>query len=902
MSRWPFLRSLRPGQVRSDPDEDIHEEIELYLDLRAQELEEQGMDPTEARRVARERFGDTDRIERELRRQAKRRHARQGTTMTMSGLKQDLIYALRSFRRNPGFFGVAVVTLALALGGNTAIFSVVDAALLQALPFEDHEELVFVNGYHLVDGQIAVRGASYPEFRDWRGRSQAIESMAAVEGASLTLMGDDSADRAITEIVTEGYFDLLGASPALGRGFTTEEHVETDAHSVVVLSHALWERRFASAPSIVGQDIILNDRPLTVIGVMPDGFVGLNLANGTDLWLPESLMSLDMGADILEARGDRFLTVVGRLAPAADLETAQAELDVVARDLQQDFPNAHEDRFAQVQTFREGYLGDTGGLLWILLGAGGVLLLIAAANVSNLLLVRSHNRTREIVLRRALGAESSRIAAQLLTESVVLATVGGLAGIGVAMWALATLGPMIPNGALPGYVDPALSPTAFVVSLAVLALVGLVTGLVPAIASARLDMAGRLREGGRAGAAGGGFHRFRAQHLFVIAQVALALVLMVGAGLLTRSFRAQLAVDTGSELEGVQAMTVQLPNGRYDSGDVIRAFATELERKVQGIPGVERAALSSDLPFRSGSSGAYIWRPGDGPDDRIRIHRHYVTPTYFETMGIELRAGRYLSDDDVQGSTPSVVVTDALIRRVFPGESGVGQTIWLRPDGTFPVQVVGVIDDVRYRDVTTSLMADANSPDIFFSMWQFPVRGIEVAARAEGGGQMEAVAAGMRGVVQEIDADLPIFLLQPLVESWRAQTATPRFAAFLMSLFSGLATLLACVGIYGVLAFAVGQRSREIAIRRAIGASGGRVARSVVLDGIKLAGFGLLVGAVAAAAGGRVLESFLYGVATTDPLTFITVGGGMVAVAVIAALIPALRATRRQPGEALSAE
>ena len=901
MSRRPFLRSLRPGQVRSDPDEDIHEEIELYLDLRAEELEKEGIDPAEARRLARERFGDPERIERELRRQAKRRHTRQGTTMTMSRLRQDLGYAVRSFRRNPGFFGVAVVTLALALGGNTAIFSVVDAALLQALPFEDHEELVFINGYHLVDGEISVRGASYPEFRDWRERSRAIESMAAVEGASLTLTGDGSAERMITEIVTEGYFALLGAAPALGRGFLPEEHAETDAHSVVVLSHALWDRRFARDPGLVGRDIVVNDRPLTVVGIMPEGFAGLNLAIGTDLWLPESLMSLDMGADVLEARGTRFLTVVGRLAAGADTATAQAELDVVARDLQATFPSAHEDRFAQVQSFREGYLGGTAGLLWILMGAGGVLLLIAAANVSNLLLVRSHNRTRELVLRRALGAGGSRIAAQLLTESVVLATAGGVTGIGVAVWALSALGPMIPNGALPGYVEPALSPTAFGFSLVVLALVGVVTGLVPAASSARMDIAGRLREGGRAGAAGG-LHRFSAQHVFVIAQVALALVLMVGAGLLTRSFRAQLAVDTGAELEGIQAMTVQLPRGRYDSNDVIWAFAAELERRVAAIPGVDRAALSSDLPFRGGSSGAYIWRPGEGPDDRIRVHRHFVTPSYFETMGIELVGGRYLSEDDVDGSASAVVVTDALVRRVFPGESGVGKTIWLRPDGTVPVQVVGVIDDVRYRDVTTSLMADANSPDIFFSMWQIPVRSIDVAARAEAEGRTEAVGAAMRQVVREIDSDLPVFLLQPLVESWRQQTATPRFAAFLMSLFSGLAALLACVGIYGVLAFAVGQRSREIAIRRAIGASGGRVARSVVVDGLKLAGFGLAVGAVAAVAGGRILESFLYGVGTTDPMTFVTVAGGMIAVAIVAALVPALRATRRQPGEALQAD
>jgi predicted permease len=897
MSRWPFLRSLRPGQVRSDAAEDIHEEIELYLDLRAAELEEQGMNPVEARRLAQERFGDPKRIERELRRQAKRRDMRQGTTMTMGGIGRDLGYAARSFRMNPGFFGVAVITLALALGGNTAIFSVVDAALLQALPFEDHEELVFVNGYHLVDGEVSIRGASFPEFRDWRERTRSLSSLVAVDGTTLTLTGDGEAEQLSAELVTEGYFALLGGSPERGRTFLAEEHGEPGAHPVAVISDGLWERRFGRDQGVVGRDLVVNDRPLTIIGVMPPTFGGTNLT--TDVWVPASMISLVSDPGILDARGSRFLTVIGRLAPGSDIASAQTELDVVARDLQASFPEAHEDRFAQVETFRDGYLGSTGGLLWILMGAGGVLLLIAAANVANLLLVRSHGRAREFVLRRALGAESSRIASQLLTESVLLALVGGVAGMTVAVWALSVLGPMIPAGVLPGYVEPALSRTAFVFSLVALTFVGLTTGLVPAVASARIDLAGQLREGGRAGM-GSGRRGPSAQQVFVVAQVALALVLMVGAGLLTRSVRAQLAVDTGAEIEGVQAMRIVLPNSRYDSNEVVWSFAGELERRLDALPGVVVASLASDLPFRGGSSASYILKEGSGPEERIRFHRHFVTPSYFRTLGVELVEGRYLTDDDVDGAAGVIVITESMARRVYPGESAVGRIMWLDPAGTQSAEIVGVVEDVRYRDVTTSLMADANSPDVFFSYWQIPSRGIEVAVRAQG--DAETVGPAMRGVVAELDSDLPIFGLEPLGVAWRAQTATPRFAAFLMSLFSGLAAILACVGIYGVLAFAVGQRSQEIAIRRAIGASGGSVARAVVVDGLKLAMIGLFLGGAGALAGSRVLERFLFGVETTDPVTFLTVSGGMITVAVVAALLPALRATRRDPADALKAE
>jgi putative ABC transport system permease protein len=407
-----------------------------------------------------------------------------------------------------------------------------------------------------------------------------------------------------------------------------------------------------------------------------------------------------------------------------------------------------------------------------------------------------------------------------------------------------------------------------------------------------------MREGGR-GTAGGSIRRFRAQHIFVIVQVALALVLMVGAGLLTRSFRAQLGIDTGSELEPVAAMRMQLPRSRYADQEAIQTFASEIERRASEMPGISSASISNDLPFRGGSSGAYVYRQ-DAPDDRIRFHMHAVSEGYFETLGIRVVEGRSFTPEDVE-SAPSVgVITQAMVRRVFPEGGAIGRTMFFGSGGQNPFEIVGVIEDLRYRNLTTSLMAEGNSPDVFFPYAQLPTRTIEVAVRADG--DPSVIGPVMRRMVAEIDPDLPVFQVQPLMTSYNLQMSTPRFAAFLMGLFSTFAAVLACVGIYGVLSFAVGQRSQEIAIRRAIGASAPSVARTVVGDGLKLVIAGLFVGSIGAVTGSRVLRAFLFEVEATDPLTFVAVGGTMVSVALVAAIIPAVRAARRDPAGALSAE
>jgi predicted permease len=503
------------------------------------------MSAGQARQEAEALFGDPAEIERRLRRDARRRGVRKGTTTMMGQLAQDIAFAARTFRRSPGFALVAVLTLGLALAGNTAIFSVLDAAVLRALPFPDANRLVFVNGYHLQSGERAIRLASVPEFRDWRERSRAVRPMAAVDFNTVTVAGDEGAERVPAEVVSEGYFELLGARTTIGRTFTAEEFDTPDGFPVAVIGHALWQRRFGGDAAVLGRTLSVNERTLTVIGVLDEGFEGTSL--GVDLWMPLGMISVVGSTSLLDGRGNRFLGVIGRLAHEADVGGAQVELDRIAAELRTEHPEQHADRFAEVQPLREGYLGSTGGLLWTLAGAGALLLLIAAANVANLLLVRSKARARELTVRRAVGAEGTRIARQLITESLTLAALGGAVGLFLAGWALQSLTPLIPVGVLPAYAQPELSPRAFLFTLTVLGLVGIAAGMAPAVASAGHDISAALRAGGR-GMTGG---RARAQQLFVVTQVALAILLLAGAGLLTRSVAAQLSVDPGLEMEGI---------------------------------------------------------------------------------------------------------------------------------------------------------------------------------------------------------------------------------------------------------------------------------------------------------------------------------------------------------------
>ncbi len=893
MARWPFRREPGPGEFHGDPTEGIREEFRLYLELRTEELTAEGMEPEEARREAERRFGDPEVFARKMRNESSVGVDSLGGGGMMGQLVQDLAYAARSFRRSPGFTAVAVATLAVALAGNTAIFSVLDAAVLRALPFPEHDRLVFVNGYHLRDGERAIRMASVPEFRDWKARSRAVRPMAAVDLNSVTISGDGGAERAYLEVVGEDYFALLGGSTSVGRTFTADEYAMPDGFPVVVLSNELWQTRFSGAADVLGRTLEVNGRVVSVVGVMSADFHGVNLE--TDLWAPLGMISLVGRSDFLESRGTRFLGVIGRLAPGLTPEDAEREMDGVAVELQGMYPDTHEDRYAEVLSFRDGYLGTTARLLWILFGAGALLLVIASANVANLLLVRANARGRELVVRRAVGADSARLWRQLVTESLALALVSGVVGLMLAGWALRIMTRLVPEGVLPAYAEPSLSPRVFLFTLGVLALVGVIAGMAPAVSSARRDLATALRSGGR-GMAGGGA---RTQQWFVVTQVGLALLLLVGAALLTRSFQAQLSVDPGLELDGVHAFVVVPPRERYPDAESLRLFTDDIVQGVAEVPGVSDVVASSDLPFRGGSSGAFVAREDD-IENPIRYHRHSVTPGYLETLGVGLIEGRVLEESDEATSPGVVVVTKAFVDRVFPeAASGVGRRIWAGnpadPDNL--AEIVGVVENVRYRNLTQDMMDGPNSPDVFFSSRQRPMRGMNVVYRVVGDGVQAGPA--VRRAVASIDPQIALYDMATLRALYDDQTATPRFAAFLMGIFSALALTLASVGVYGVLAFAVGQRGQEIAVRRALGAQAGDVARSVVFEGVRLVAFGLVLGGVAAYFAADLLEALLFNVVPNDPMTFVSTAAIMLVVAVVAAAVPAWRATRKAPVEAL---
>ncbi len=891
-----FRRALGPGLLKPGSDTEISEEIQLYLDLRAKELEEQGLSPEEAQRTALAAFGSPEAITRRVRRQDRRATTRKGWGETMSSAMQDFRQAFRGFKKNPAFAVVAVLTLAIGIGANTAIFSVVDAALIRGLPFEDSDRLIFINGYREVDGQPSIRGASYPEFRDWKDRARTVEDMATLSGLNLTLTGDGTARQLAAEFITVDYFRALGVEPARGRTFLPEEDRTPDTHPVIVVSHRLWKDRLGSDPTLLGRALLLNDRPMTVVGIMPEGFEGVGL--NTDVWITSNMIGLSLSATRLELRDARSLSVVARLASGVSMEEAQADLNAIAAALEVEYPIMHEARGAQVQSFRDGYMGNTANLLWVLLGAGGVLLLIACANVTNLLIVRSYARSKEIVLRRALGAGRGRIVRQLLTESVALAVMGAGTGLLLAYWSVHALVPMIPGGVLPGYVDVTLNPKVFLFTLAVLTLAGTLSGLVPAFSGTSMGLAQALREGAKS-VAGGRNRRLRAHHVFVVTEVALALILLVGAGLMTRSFRAQANVDTGLAIDEIHAFRLQFASVRYPETAQIIAFSDELTSRIEALPGVTGAVAASDLPLRGRSSAGLIWREGD-LEHPIRYHRHYVGPDYFNELGIALRQGRGITTEDTQGSPAVAVISAAMAERVFPGENPLGRRLYTDPSGEGrSLEIVGVAEDVRHRNLTTDLLAEANSPDVYRSLAQSPRTVLEIAVRAPTA--LASLPASILGIVTDMDPSLAVIQMSPLSAQLALQTAQPRFGAFLLGVFSLVALMLACVGIYGVLAFSVGQRSREIAVRRAIGATAWDVAGSVIGDGLKLATVGLLLGGVAALFSSRLLQAFLFEVEATDPATFGVVLVVLTAVSLIATAVPAYRASRRDPNEALNA-
>lgn len=821
------------------------------------------------------------------------RHTRYTREVPVDQLLRDTRIAFRSLFQRPLFLVTAIVTLALGLGAGTAVFSVVESALLQPLPFRDADRLAVVWG--VAGPEQDIRGASPIEIRDWDQAVDALGPLAYYNGTTVNLTGTEGgATQLQSETVSPGFFEVLGVAPTRGRTFVPEDD-EPGAAGSVVLSYRLWQERFGGASDVVGRTLRLDDTPFTVVGVMPEGFRGLGFQ--ADVWTP---LGPFVGPDAMTDRGTRWLAAVGRLAPGASPEAAQEQLDAAAARLEEAYPDANRARGAQLLSLRDFYVGPTRNLLLMVLGGVALLLLIAAANVANLQLVRAIERRREIAVRYALGAGRGPVARQLVTESVVLGLMGGIAGIALAGAGLSALLPLVPDGVLPPYARPGLDGPVLAFGILTSLAVGVFFGLAPAFRASREAPAQALREGTRGATAGGSGlgRRIGGQQAIIVAEVALALVLLVTAGLAIDSLRRQLALEPGFHADGVLAARISLAGDAYDREGRIQ-FVDGLMEDLGGLAGVQSVAVTSNAPLRGYNGASYIFRATDpvDADHRIRFYYHPVTPDYFATVGAPIVAGRGFTAADRMDAPGAVLVSEAFAAKVWPGEDALGRRVILGGD---TATVVGVAGDVRQRSLTTDLMDPGEDPDVYFAYAQIPVGSFDIVVRTAG--DPGTLTGAVRRAVAARDPSIPIYDVAALSDVLGAQTALGRMVSSLLTVFSLVALLMAAVGLYGVLAFVVRGRRRELAIRAALGARPVSIVRLVLRQGLGLVIIGVLVGLGGALLAGRLVAGFLFGVAPVDLGILALTAGALVTVAALASYLPARQATRIDPQAALAEE
>ncbi|MDQ3997612.1 MAG: ABC transporter permease, partial [Gemmatimonadota bacterium] len=716
----------------------------------------------------------------------------------MDNLLKDFRFATRSLQKQPAFTTTVIATFALAIGASTAIFSVVEATLLQPFLFRDASRLAFLQG--VAGPERAVRGASIVEVQDWGRLNRTFESVSVYDETSLNLLTADGAERVEAEMVSASYFRMLGVTAQLGRTFSSAEDSIPDANPVVVISDAMWRSRFSGEPTVVGRTLTLNDRPFTVVGVMRPGFKGISF--DTDVWFPAMMARANGAPQDMTQRRDRWLDpAIGRLRDGVTLEQAQRDMNRVAAQIGRDFPESNSDRGVQLLELRDGYLGTTRTLVLALFGAVGLFLLIACANVVGLQLVRAAGRRREIALRMAIGANRGRLVQQLVAEGLTLAIAGAVVGLAVAHWGLAGLTALTPDGVLPNYARPTIDLVAFGFALVVALACGVLFGLVPALRASSFDLVGSLKEGARGSANGFGGRRLGGQQLLVVGETAVALVLLVGAGLMVRSLQRQLAVDPGFDPQGVLRARLALPQQYMPERR--RQLVEQLRIRLGAIPSVRGVAVGSDLPLSGSRSAAFVFVPD--VNDRFRYYRHFVAPEYFAALGIRLVRGRTLTAADRDTASRVAIISEATARRIWRGADPVGRRVRLGDADGPEVTIVGVVGDVRFRDLTTPLVT--SEPDVYLPIAYSSAGSVEVGLRSAL--PPEQLAAAVRREVAAIDPTIPLFAVRPMEELLERQTATGRFGSAVLTAFGLSALVLAAVGLYGVLAFIVSLRRRE---------------------------------------------------------------------------------------------
>jgi len=810
----------------------------------------------------------------------------------MDVLWKNLVYSARMLLKRPGLTAIAIIAIALGIGANTAIFSVVNTVLLQPLPYERPQELVMLSTEQRNQALDGRGTFSVPDLLDVQQSTTTLAYVATYQrSGTMTTEGGDP-ERLIGAAVSADYFSVLGVKPVLGRVFTREED-KPGAAPVIVLSHALWQRRFGGDPGIIGREINLGGKA-TVIGILPAGFAFPISDENQDYWEP--IFSQEwLTKGMREQRADRFLPVIGRLKPGATVQQAKADLDLLSQQVERRSPESNTNIIFNAVSMHEDITRDYRTALLVMLGAVGLVLLIACANVANLLLARTAGRQKEVAIRMALGASRGRIAAQLLTESVLLSLVGGVLGLLLASWGTALLVAYGPAD-VPRLRDVSLDRYVLFFTLGVSALTGILFGLAPALHASKPDPGNMLKESGRGYSQSG---RNRMRSALIVAEVALSLMLLAGAGLLINSFWRLLRTDAGFDTRSVLALDIPLDRATYPKPEQQAAAFQQLIARMKSVPGVRDAAVVSNVPLTDFDielsfqiEGHVPFKPGEEAVADYTV----ASPDYFRTMNIALLRGRVFTDQDTANSPPLIVVSNAFVKRYLPNEDAIGKRIIFDGPNKVPREIVGIGGDVRRKGLDAEIQ-----PEMYVPYLQKPERRLNLVIRTETQDALQLLPA-VRAEVKAFDPKQIIWRTQTLEGLLGTSVAPRRFNMMLLGIFAGVALVLAAVGLYGVMSYSVSWRTHEIGIRMALGAKRADVLRLVVRQGMIMTLVGLVLGLVGAFSLSRVLAGLLYGVSPTDPLSYVGVSIVLMAVALLACLVPARRATRVDPIVALRTE
>jgi len=874
---WRRLLGALPGG-RSESE--LADEIACHLQLQVDDNVRTGMAPDEASRAARLKFGGVEAVKESYRDQ-------RGLPL-LDDLLRDLRYAGRSMRRSPGFTALAVLIMALGIGANTAVFSVVNTVLLKPLAYRDPDRIVTLSGASTKGAGLlaAPKQVSVPDFQDLHDQSSSFEALAYYSSRETSAMPGSAAEYAQATVVSPEFFRVFAVEPIVGRSFAAEE-VKPGSGGALMISHAYWQSHFGGDPRALGKTIRIYGRTLPIAGVLPPDF---RFPGNTDVWLPASVLSRT------ESRSGHNYLAAGRVKLGVALERAQAEITSIAARLEQQYPESNKGQTIAVKRMQDDLVGDVRLTLYILLGAVGVVLLIACANTATLLLSRATARAREVAVRVALGASHRRIARQLITESFLLAFIAGICGLGLAYWGSKALVALAPLN-VPRLTETGLDGWVLSFTLGVSVITSLLFGVVPASYALKIDLNGALKQGGARSVVGGGMARMRAA--LVIAEIALCVMLLSAAGLLIKSFVALHNVALGFRPENVLVMRATAP-GRFTPDDSRRAnqFFKDVLSQIAQVPGVLAAGATMAPPGRVESSGHY-WidhLPAKLDLNAPAMVQSIVAPGTFAALGIPLKSGRDFNDTDTSDRPLVAVINEAIGRESFRGENPIGRTIFCPFDSDKGMTIIGVAGDVRQSGPAREPVAECY---MMYQQHQYNGNTLSVVARTAG--DPTALAETVRRLARERSPDVPM-KFTTMEATLSENVAVPRFRTLLFGIFAGLAACLAMAGVYGVMAYTVSQRSNEIGLRMAVGASTGSVLRLILGHGLALAGLGLALGLAAAVAGTRLLTTMLFQVKPNDPLVYVSVAVLLGMVALVASFVPAIRASKIDPMTALRQE